>query len=166
MAKDGEEAVGSMGTDTPLAVLSNRPQFLYNYFKQLFAQVTNPPIDSTREEMVMSLESYIGSEQNLLAETPKHCHMLKLPCPVLTNAELEKVRQVSFGDFRAVTLPMTFPISAGPNGCWLLRSSPCARKRLRRFRTGTAFWCSRTEMSTVIMLLFRACWPLQPCTII
>ena len=121
MAKDGEEAVGSMGTDTPLAVLSNRPQLLYNYFKQLFAQVTNPPIDSTREEMVMSLESYVGSEQNLLAETPKHCHMLKLPCPVLTNAELEKVRQVSLGDFRAVTLANDFPHLGGSR--W---AGPCA----------------------------------------
>ncbi len=67
MAKDGEEAIGSMGTDTPLAVLSNQSQLLYNYFKQLFAQVTNPPIDSIREEMVMSVESYIGSEGNLLS---------------------------------------------------------------------------------------------------
>jgi glutamate synthase domain-containing protein 2/glutamate synthase domain-containing protein 1/glutamate synthase domain-containing protein 3 len=127
MAKDGEEAVGSMGTDTPLAVLSNRPQLLYNYFKQLFAQVTNPPIDSIREEMVMSLESYIGSEQNLLAETPEHCRMLKLPCPVLTNAELERVRHVSLGDFRAITLPMTFPVAAGPNGLAGALESLCQR---------------------------------------
>ncbi len=116
MAKDGEEAVGSMGTDTPLAVLSNRSPLLYNYFKQLFAQVTNPPIDSIREEMVMSLESYIGSEQNLLAETPKHCHMLKLPCPILTNIELEKVRHVSMGDFRAITLSMLFSVAEGEPG--------------------------------------------------
>ena len=127
MAKDGEEAVGSMGTDTPLAVLSNRPQLVYNYFKQLFAQVTNPPIDSIREEMVMSLESYIGSEQNLLAETPKHCHMLKLPCPVLTNTELEKVRHVSVGDFRALTLPMTFPVAAGSDGLAPALESLCQR---------------------------------------
>src|SRR5207244_5331770 len=72
MAKDGEEAVGSMGTDTPLAVLSSRPQLVYNYFKQLFAQVTNPPIDSIREEMVMSFDGYIISEQTLLPETAKH----------------------------------------------------------------------------------------------
>ncbi|PYV87422.1 MAG: glutamate synthase large subunit, partial [Acidobacteria bacterium] len=127
MAKDGEEAVGSMGTDTPLAVLSSRPQLVYNYFKQLFAQVTNPPIDSIREEMVMSLESYIGSEQNLLAETPKHCHMLKLPCPILTNVELEKVRHVSVGDFRAVTLPMLFPVSDGEEGLATAVESLCQR---------------------------------------
>jgi glutamate synthase domain-containing protein 2/glutamate synthase domain-containing protein 1/glutamate synthase domain-containing protein 3 len=125
MAKDGEEAVGSMGTDTPLAVLSNRPQLVYNYFKQLFAQVTNPPIDSIREEMVMSLESYIGSEQNLLAETAKHCHMLKLPCPVLTNIELEKVRHLSLSDCRSLTLPMTFPISSGSGGLAIALESLC-----------------------------------------
>ncbi len=113
MAKDGEEAVGSMGTDTPLAVLSNHSQLLYNYFKQLFAQVTNPPIDSIREEMVMSVESYIGSEGNLLAETPEHCRMLKLDSPILTDAELAKVRSISAGSFRAVTLSTTFPAADG-----------------------------------------------------
>ena len=113
MAKDGEEAIGSMGTDTPLAVLSNQSQLLYNYFKQLFAQVTNPPIDSIREEMVMSVESYIGSEGNLLTETPEHCRMLKLECPILTDFELAKIREISIGNFRAVTLPMTFPVEPG-----------------------------------------------------
>jgi glutamate synthase domain-containing protein 2/glutamate synthase domain-containing protein 3/glutamate synthase domain-containing protein 1 len=116
MAKDGEEAIGSMGTDTPLAVLSNQSQLLYNYFKQLFAQVTNPPIDSIREEMVMSVESYIGSEGNLLAETPEHCRMLKLECPILTDFELAKIREIAIGSFRAVTLPMTFPVSQGEAG--------------------------------------------------
>jgi len=116
MAKDGEEAIGSMGTDTPLAVLSNQSQLLYNYFKQLFAQVTNPPIDSIREEMVMSVESYIGSESNLLTETPEHCQMLKLECPILTDFELAKIREISIGDFRAVTLPMIFPVSQGESG--------------------------------------------------
>ena len=89
MAAKGEEPVGSMGTDTPLACLSDRPQLLFNYFKQLFAQVTNPPIDPIREEMVMSLTSYIGTERNILEETPRNCHTLKLPQPVLTNRELE-----------------------------------------------------------------------------
>ena len=81
MAANGEEPVGSMGTDTPLACLSDKPQPLFNYFKQLFAQVTNPPIDPIREEMVMSLTSYIGTERNILTETPQHCHTLKLPHP-------------------------------------------------------------------------------------
>ena len=79
MATNGEEPVGSMGTDTPLACLSDRPQPLFHYFKQLFAQVTNPAIDPIREELVMSLTSYIGTERNILDETPQHCHTLKLP---------------------------------------------------------------------------------------
>ena len=88
-----------MGTDTPLACLSDKPQPLFNYFKQLFAQVTNPPIDPIREEMVMSLTSYIGTERNILDETPQHCHTLKLPHPILTNRDLEKLRRVSHGRF-------------------------------------------------------------------
>ena len=95
MAAKGEEPVGSMGTDTPLACLSDQPQPLFNYFKQLFAQVTNPPIDPIREEMVMSLISYIGTERNILEETPENCHTLKLPHPILTNRDLEKLRRVS-----------------------------------------------------------------------
>ncbi|MCI0623405.1 MAG: glutamate synthase large subunit [Acidobacteria bacterium] len=125
MAKDGEEAIGSMGTDTPLAVLSNQSQLLYNYFKQLFAQVTNPPIDSIREEMVMSVESYIGSEGNLLAETPEHCRMLKLECPILTDFELAKIREISIGNFRAVTLSMTFSASQGEAGLEMSLQTLC-----------------------------------------
>jgi len=113
MAANGEEPVGSMGTDTPLACLSDRPQPLFNYFKQLFAQVTNPAIDPIREEMVMSLTSYIGTERNILAETPEHCHTLKLPHPILTNRDLEKLRRVSQGDFLAATLSMLFRAGGG-----------------------------------------------------
>jgi glutamate synthase (NADPH) large chain len=102
-----------MGTDTPLACLSDRPQLLFNYFKQLFAQVTNPPIDPIREDMVMSLTSYIGTERNILAETPEHCHTLKMPQPVLTNRDLEKLRRVSRGDLLASTLPTTFSALEG-----------------------------------------------------
>ena len=90
MAVDGQEPVGSMGIDTPLACLSDRPQLLFNYFKQMFAQVTNPPIDPIREELVMSLASFIGIERNILDETPQHCHTLKLPHPILTNRDTEK----------------------------------------------------------------------------
>ena len=108
MATNGEEPVGSMGTDTPLACLSDRPQPLFHYFKQLFAQVTNPAIDPIREELVMSLTSYIGTERNILEETPQHCHTLKLPHPILTNRDLEKLRRVSWGDFLATTLPTLF----------------------------------------------------------
>src|SRR6202522_1581838 len=98
-----------MGTDTPLACLSDRPQLLFHYFKQLFAQVTNPAIDPIREELVMSLTSYIGSERNILEETPQHCHTLKLPHPILTNRDLEKLRLVDQGDFLTRTLSALFP---------------------------------------------------------
>jgi glutamate synthase (NADPH/NADH) large chain len=116
MAEKGEEPIGSMGTDTPLACLSDKPQPLFNYFKQLFAQVTNPPIDPIREEMVMSMISYIGTERNILDETPLHCHTLKLPHPILTNAHLEKLRRVSRGDILASTLPMLFAVEEGARG--------------------------------------------------
>ncbi|MDQ3303091.1 MAG: glutamate synthase subunit alpha, partial [Actinomycetota bacterium] len=106
MAQAGKEADGSMGTDTPLAVLSERPQLLFSYFKQLFAQVTNPPIDPLREELVMSLNMGLGPEQNLFDETPEHCRQVSLRGPVLTDAELEKVRQLSSEPFRSTTLRM------------------------------------------------------------
>ncbi|HEX4595811.1 MAG TPA: glutamate synthase large subunit [Bryobacteraceae bacterium] len=113
MAATGDEAVGSMGTDTPLACLSDKPQPLFHYFKQLFAQVTNPAIDPIREELVMSLTSYIGTERNILEETSQHCHTLKLPHPLLTNRDLEKLRRVSTSDLLANTLPMLFRVAGG-----------------------------------------------------
>jgi glutamate synthase (NADPH/NADH) large chain len=113
MAAKGEEPVGSMGTDTPLACLSDKPQPLFHYFKQLFAQVTNPPIDPIREEMVMSLISYIGTERNILDETPKHCHTLRMPHPILTNRDLERLRRVSQGDYLCTTLPALFRADGG-----------------------------------------------------
>ena len=116
MGARGEEPVGSMGTDTPLACLSDRPQPLFNYFKQLFAQVTNPPIDPIREELVMSLISYIGTERNILDETPENCHTLKLPHPILSNRDLEKLRRVSSGDLLATTLPALFRAADGEVG--------------------------------------------------
>ena len=116
MASAGAEPIGSMGSDTPLACLSDQPQLLFHYFKQLFAQVTNPPIDPIREEMVMSLISYIGQERNILDETPMHCHLLKIRDPILTNRELEKVRAIEHGDFVATTLPTLFPVAEGAAG--------------------------------------------------
>jgi glutamate synthase domain-containing protein 2/glutamate synthase domain-containing protein 1/glutamate synthase domain-containing protein 3 len=113
MAEKGEEPIGSMGVDTPLACLSDHPQPLFNYFKQLFAQVTNPAIDPIREELVMSLTSYIGTERNILEETPLHCHTLKLPHPILTNRDLEKLRRVSWGDFLGTTLQAVFKADGG-----------------------------------------------------
>jgi glutamate synthase domain-containing protein 2/glutamate synthase domain-containing protein 1/glutamate synthase domain-containing protein 3 len=130
MASRGEEPVGSMGTDTPLACLSDKPQSLFNYFKQLFAQVTNPPIDPIREEMVMSLISYIGSERNILEEAPQNCHILKLAHPLLTNRELEKLRRVSNRDLLATTLPALFRASEGEAGLKRALDELCQRASL------------------------------------
>jgi glutamate synthase domain-containing protein 2/glutamate synthase domain-containing protein 3/glutamate synthase domain-containing protein 1 len=130
MAAKGEEPIGSMGADTPLACLSDKPQPLFNYFKQLFAQVTNPPIDPIREEMVMSLISYIGTERNILAETPQHCHTLRLPHPILTNRDLERLRRVSQGSFLATTLPMLFAVEEGQRGLERALDQLCRRASL------------------------------------
>src|SRR2546429_1603271 len=116
MAVTGQEAIGSMGTDTPLACLSEKPQLLYAYFRQLFAQVTNPPLDAIREELVTSMYTYLGREGNLLDETPKHAHLIKLKYPVISNEELEKLRECAVGDLRAVTLPMLFNVAEGEAG--------------------------------------------------
>ena len=112
MARDGQEPVGSMGTDTPLAVLSDRPELLFHYFKQLFAQVTNPPIDPLREGLVMSLMSFTGKQQNLLDETPLHCRQLKLPHPILTPQDMERLRAANRPDFKAAVLDILFPADA------------------------------------------------------
>ena len=125
MAVDGSEAVGSMGNDAALAVLSDENQLLFNYFKQLFAQVTNPPLDAIREELVTSKEAFIGCEQNLLEETPRHCHQLKLKSPIITDEELEKIRRVEVGDVRSITLATLFDAQAGPG------SLKCALDQLR-----------------------------------
>lgn len=104
MCETGKEAIGSMGNDTPLAVLSNQAQHLSNYFKQLFAQVTNPPIDSIRERLVMSLASHVGGSLNLLEESPEHCITLELPTPILTNTELEKIRYIDHRHLQTKTI--------------------------------------------------------------
>lgn len=114
MAQNGQEPVGSMGNDVPLAVLSSRPQLLFNYFKQLFAQVTNPPIDPIREEIVMSLETDIGRERNLLGTTPEHCRRLHLLSPILTNEQLAHITQLDQTDLKAVTISTLFPSAGGP----------------------------------------------------
>ncbi len=116
MAKQGEEPVGSMGTDTALAVLSDRPRPLYDYFKQLFAQVTNPPLDAIREELVTSMESTIGPEGNLLEPTPGSCHQIVIPDPVLSNEELAKLAHVDVHGFRSTTLSMLYPVAEGAPG--------------------------------------------------
>ncbi|PIU40916.1 MAG: glutamate synthase large subunit [Candidatus Omnitrophica bacterium CG07_land_8_20_14_0_80_42_15] len=116
MAEDGKEPVGSMGNDTPHAFLSKKPQALYNYFKQLFAQVTNPPIDPIREKLVMSLESFIGPEKNILEETPKHSHKLMVKNPILTDDELERIRDISINGFKTKTIYTFFDAASGREG--------------------------------------------------
>ena len=113
MVKDAQEPVGSMGTDTPLAVLSDKSRLLFDYFQQLFAQVTNPPIDSIREEMVMSLVSFVGAEGNLLVTDPDHARMIELPQPVITNADLERLRWADVNHFQAKTISIGFKAEPG-----------------------------------------------------
>jgi glutamate synthase (NADPH/NADH) large chain len=111
MAANGKEALGSMGNDAALAVLSDKTQLLFNYFKQLFAQVTNPPIDPIREALVMSLTTYIGNHANILEETPEHARLIKLPRPILTDGELSSLCQIKQDDFKSRVLPMAFGIN-------------------------------------------------------
>ena len=116
MALKGEEPVGSMGTDTSLAVLSDRPRLLYDYFKQLFAQVTNPPLDSIREELVTSMESTIGPERNLLQPEPESCRQITVKYPIIDNDELAKLRNVTLRGFRSTTLPTLYDPAEGGAG--------------------------------------------------
>jgi glutamate synthase (NADPH/NADH) large chain/glutamate synthase (ferredoxin) len=116
MVVAGEEAISSMGTDTPLAVLSERPQLLFKYFKQLFAQVTNPPIDPIREQLVMSLVTNIGPKPNLMDESPESCRRIKVQQPILTNADLQKIREIADSHFKSKTLRMLFRVAEGPDG--------------------------------------------------
>ncbi len=139
MAREGNEAVGSMGNDAALAILSDRPQLLYSYFKQLFAQVTNPPVDAIREEIIMSMETSIGAEGNLLDPRPGSARQIKLKSPILDNDELEKIRRldgkrrpggrrpVMVGNFKSITLPMLFRKASGAAELPLAIEKLCAQ---------------------------------------
>ncbi|HEX3314572.1 MAG TPA: glutamate synthase large subunit [Gemmataceae bacterium] len=119
MANDGSEAVGSMGNDAALAVLSDKPQLLYNYFKQLFAQVTNPPVDCIREECIMSMDTTIGREYNLLEPAPHSCRQIRLKSPILMNEELNKLRMIettTLGRYKSVTIPILYHPKEGATG--------------------------------------------------
>ncbi|MCF7818351.1 MAG: glutamate synthase large subunit, partial [Kiritimatiellales bacterium] len=113
MAIKGVEPTSAMGVDTPLAVLSEKSQLLYDYFKQLFAQVTNPPLDAIREELVTSLLTNIGSEQDLFMETPEHCRQLKVEQPLLTNEAMQKIRGLDRDGLKSITLPMLYKVADG-----------------------------------------------------
>lgn len=130
MAQNGVEAVGSMGNDTPLAVLSNKPRLLYDYFKQLFAQVTNPPIDCIREEIITSAETRLGSEGNLLNPQPADCRRLEVNWPILTNEEFAKVRRMDLPALRVGVLPSLFRVTRGEKG--LVKSMEEIRLMARR----------------------------------
>ncbi len=116
MARDGVEAIGSMGNDSALAVLSNKPRLLYDYFKQLFAQVTNPPIDCIREEIITSAETRLGSEGNLLNPTPSACRRVELKWPILTNEEFAKIRRTNLPGLKVGVLPIIFRATRGEKG--------------------------------------------------
>ncbi|HET9447788.1 MAG TPA: glutamate synthase large subunit, partial [Steroidobacteraceae bacterium] len=130
MAQHGVEAVGSMGNDTPLAVLSNKPRLLYDYFKQLFAQVTNPPIDCIREEIITSAETRLGSEGNLLNPQPADCRRLEVKWPILANEDFAKVRRMDLPGLRVGVLPMLFRVTRGEKG--LVKSMEEIRLMARR----------------------------------
>jgi glutamate synthase (NADPH/NADH) large chain len=116
MAQVGKEALGSMGTDTPLAVLSDRPQLISNYFKQLFAQVTNPPLDGIREEIVTDISLNLGKDRNIFSITDRQCRKLRIQNPVISNADLEKIRSIDIESFKAETIQILYPKAKGLNG--------------------------------------------------
>ncbi len=127
MARDGAEAIGSMGTDTPLAVLSDQPQLLFNYFKQLFAQVTNPPIDCIREDIIMSTETAIGSERNLLEPGPANARLIELKSPLLSNAELARLQRLGLPGFKVATIPILFRAAGGAGELARAMDEVCAK---------------------------------------
>jgi glutamate synthase domain-containing protein 2/glutamate synthase domain-containing protein 1/glutamate synthase domain-containing protein 3 len=132
MAKNGEEPIGSMGTDTPLAVLSDRSQPLFNYFKQLFAQVTNPPLDAIREELVTSMTSALGPERNLLKAEPESARLIKILSPIMDNDDLARLRYIDINRFKPVTLPMVFDSTQDGEGLRVAMNRLCelARKAI------------------------------------
>ncbi len=138
MGTDGHEATGSMGNDAALACLSDKPRMLYDYFKQLFAQVTNPPIDPIREELVMTLECYIGPEHNLLDATPEHCHRLLVSQPILTNEELAKLKAMDHRGWKAKTIDTTFARHApgGPRGALIYAIERICREATQAIHDG------------------------------
>jgi glutamate synthase (NADPH) large chain len=117
MGKTAKEPIGSMGSDTPIAVLSERPQLIYNYFQQLFAQVTNPPLDGIREELITDISLTLGSDDNLFTITEKHCRKLKIQNPVISKEDLDKIKNYDASpDYKVISIPMLYDIDKGLNG--------------------------------------------------
>jgi glutamate synthase (NADPH/NADH) large chain len=168
MASTGEEAAGSMGTDTPLSALSNKPKSLFTYFKQNFAQVTNPPIDPIREELVMSLVSIIGPRPNLFdIEGLSKTKRLEVRQPILTDADLEKIRSISDvadNHFKSRTLDTTFHAGLGASGMEQVLEELCGRAEARCAKASTSSSC-RTAPPEATAFRFRRCWRPPPCII-
>ena len=168
MARTGAEPLGSMGTDTPISPLSTRPRLLFDYFHQLFAQVTNPPLDAIREELVTSLSTTIGPEGNLLDPGPASCRQIVLPYPILDNDELAKLLSIDEdGDlpgFKAVRVSGLYPLRDGAGG----HQGPADRRSAgtcrRRSRTACASWCSPTATPTPTWRRSRRCCSPRRCT--
>ena len=116
MSLKGKESIGSMGTDTPLAVFSEKPQLLFNYFKQLFAQVTNPPLDGIREEIVTDTSIGIGSDENIFKISSKHAKKLIIQNPIISNEDLDKIKFIKHKNFKASSINATYEINSGLNG--------------------------------------------------
>lgn len=129
MAKDGVEALGSMGNDTPLAVMSNREKLTFEYFKQMFAQVTNPPIDPIREKIVTSMECMIGPEGDLLETTEKQCNRLSLKGPLVSIDEMEAIKKMNYRGWRSKVLDITYPKKSGRKGLEETLNRMCAEAR-------------------------------------
>ena len=165
MASNGEEAIGSMGTDTSLAVLSDRPRLLFDYFKQLFAQVTNPPLDAIREELVTAMGSTIGPEGNLLDPRPESCRQIKIKYPVIDNDELAKLRHIYAPEFKSITLPMLFDPQQGRTRASSARSRSSRRGRAPPSPPATPSSSCRIAAPTATARRFRACSPPPASTI-
>ena len=169
MAQTGQEAVGSMGTDTPLSALSNKPKLLHTYFKQNFAQVTNPPIDSIREELVMSLVSFIGPRPNILdLEGTSRLKRLEVYQPILSNEDLERVRQIGLvkdNHFSSVTIDVTYPSEKGAAGMGTALDVICAEaeEAVRSMDYNIIILSIVPRGRTVFPC--RRCWPPAPCMI-
>ena len=116
MCNNGKEAIGSMGTDTPLAVLSKKPQLIYNYFKQLFAQVTNPPLDGIREEIITDTSLSLGSDYNIFDLIPDHAKKLKINNPIISNDDLEKIKYIDHKDFKAASINANYKLAKDTMG--------------------------------------------------
>jgi glutamate synthase (NADPH/NADH) large chain len=167
MATAGAEGTGSMGSDTPEAVLSARPRMLFDYFTQLFAQVTNPPLDAIREAVVTSMESVIGPESNLLEPGPASCRQILLPFPVLDNDDVAKLVGINddgnLPGYQAAVIAGHYTVAGGGAG-WRPRSRGCGPRWTRRSPAARASSCSPTGTPTPITRPSRRCCSPPPCT--